>query len=397
MKTLKLTPANTHQAIKETLSVLKKGGLVVSPSDTVYGLLADASNPKAIDKLLSFKDRPVGKAISVFVSDKEMAEKYIEINENAQNVFNHLLPGPFTVVCKAKKSDLDPRLFAENNTLGIRIPNFPFIIKLVQKFGKPITATSANLSGNPPVHSIPTLINTLSPIKKPLLNLIIDAGKLPKNKPSTVIDTTTGQLKTLRIGDLLPETPNSLISNSEKQTQKLAQFLLTKSIHKSFSKPLVFLLDGNLGAGKTIFTKGLGKALAINQEIISPSFSISYEYPIPQKSLEKFFPKSFFKHCSFNKKPLKSFDTEKISLNISKNINKPKKLVHFDLFRLETKEELKEINFLQSIYCGNIYVIEWPNRIPEETISALKNIAEIVYVKIEVISDRERKISWNNL
>jgi len=394
MKILKLNPKNLEKIKKEVLCALKEGKIIVFPTDTVYGLLSDATNPKAIDKLLAFKDRPAGKAISIFVSDQKMAEKYIKINPNAQNILQNLLPGPFTLVCESKKTDIDPRLPAENGTLGIRIPNYPLIIELVQEFGKPLTATSANLSGNPPVHSISSLLKTLSPKKKQLLDLIIDAGTLPKNKPSTVIDTTTGQLKTLRIGDLLPQTSQSFLSDSEKQTQKLARFLLTKNINKIISKPLVFLLEGELGAGKTIFTKGLAKALKIKEEIISPSFTIYYEYQIPSKTIQNFLSLKTSKKSPNSLFGSTSFDTEKHCHKITKNIKQTFHLVHYDLFRLETEEELKEIKFLENFTCGNIYVIEWPNRIPEKTISAMKNLAEIVYIKIKILSETRREIFY---
>ena len=262
MKIIKLNRNNHQEAIKETIWALKSGNLVVFPSDTVYGLLTDSTNPLAIDKLLVFKDRPIGKAISVFVSDQKMAEKYVVLNQNAKNIINNLLPGPFTAICESRHKT-DPRLETEDKTLGFRIPDFPLIIKLVSQFGRPITATSANLSGQPPFYSAQKLISALSNKKKKLIDLVIDAGTLPKHKPSTIIDTTSGELKTLRLGDLFPSAPNKLISKSEKETIELGRFLATKFIKKSFSKPLIFLLQGELGTGKTILTKGVGKALKI--------------------------------------------------------------------------------------------------------------------------------------
>lgn len=404
MRIINLTTTNHQEIISQSLLVLRSGGLVVFPSDTVYGLLADATNSKAVDKLLSFKDRPTGKAISVFVTDKDMAEKYINVNQIAKNVINNLLPGPFTVICRAKKhftknqlqkarpyeAKIDNRLLAENDTLGIRIPDYPPVIELVRKFGKPLTATSANTSGKPPVHSVSALTKALSNRKKNLLNLVIDAGNLPKNRPSTVIDTTTGQLKTLRFGDLLPKTGNSLISKSEQQTQKLAQFLGAKLINRSLSRPLVFLLEGDLGAGKTIFAKGLGKALGVKEEVTSPTYTLCYEYQInpPAGKLE------LFATASSNDSSLSSFDTEEHCPNMTEANTKPGKFIHYDLFRLETSEELKEINFLDSFSCGNIYAIEWPERMSAEIISALKNLTEIVYIKIKTLSESEREISW---
>ena len=165
MKIIKLTNNNQEEIISRTLVALKSGGLVVFPSDTVYGLLADSTNPKAVDKLLAFKERPIGKAISVFVANRKMAENYVSLNQNGQNVVNNLLPGPFTVVAQSRHKT-DSRLEAENGTLGIRIPDYPLILSLVASLKKPITATSANLSGKPPFYSIYALLKTLSKTKK---------------------------------------------------------------------------------------------------------------------------------------------------------------------------------------------------------------------------------------
>lgn len=377
MELVKLTDSNRQEILDQTLKVLMSGGLVVFPSDTVYGLLADSTNPKAIDKLLAFKERPVGKAISIFVANREMAKDYVSLNQNGQNVINNLLPGPFTVVAQSRHKT-DSRLEAENGTLGIRIPDYPLILSLVASLKKPITATSANLFGKPPFYSIYALLKALSKTKKNSVNLFIDAGFLAKNKPSTVIDTTTGQLETLRIGDLLPQTPNSFISNSEEQTKKLARFIATKFIKKNLSKPMVFLLEGELGAGKTIFAKGLGKALEVKEEITSPTFNISNEY---------------------NTEILRQTPTPTTEIDIknicqSSSISNKVKFIHCDFYRIEAKEEFFELGFPKSIFCGNVYAIEWPERMSAEMISALKNAAEIVFVKIKYQGIDKRIIEW---
>jgi len=367
MKIIKLSNQKPEKIINEVIEVLNNGGLVVFPTDTVYGLLADATNPKAVDKLAAFKERPPGKAISVFISGEKMAEKYVTINQSAKNIINNLLPGPFTVICQSRHQT-DPRLEAENGTLGFRIPDYLLINKLLTVYGLPLTATSANVSSTPPHYSTESLLKNLSENKKRLLSLIVNAGKLAKNKPSTVIDTTSGQLITLRLGDFLPATSNSLISKSEKQTLDLAGFILSKISNKSTGKPLIFLLQGDLGAGKTIFTKGLAKALGIKETVVSPTYTICYEYPIIQRL---------------------SSDTERQYRNT-------KSLVHYDLYRLESSEELKEIKFLGSIKPRNIYAIEWPEKIDEQTILKLKETAQVIYVKINHLSKNQREISWSN-
>lgn len=372
MNIVKLTDLNHQQTIDKTIKVLANGGLVVFPSDTVYGLLADAQNPQAIDKLLAFKDRPAGKAISVFMADEKMAGEYVKLNQNAKNVIKNLFPGPFTVICQSKHLT-DPRLEAENGTLGFRIPDYPLIIRLVKQFGRPLTATSANLSGQPPPYSVSSLLKSISEKKKGLLDLIIDQGILPPNKPSTVIDTTAGELKTLRLGDLFPKSTNSFISKSEEETRKLGRYLAAKFYNISLSRPLIFLLQGELGAGKTIFAKGVGKALNIKEEIISPTYNISYEY-------------SFW--------PLIRNDNDSTGHNRTIRHIKPAKLIHFDLFRLESPKEFLELEFEQNLSPGNIYLVEWPERIQKQVISALKKRAEIIYVVLKHLSENEREVKW---
>jgi L-threonylcarbamoyladenylate synthase len=376
MRIIKLARDNEQEVVGEAIKTLKACGLVVFPSDTVYGLLADAENPDAVTKLLKFKERRPGQAISVFMADKNMAEKYVRLNQNGLNVVNNLLPGPFTVIAESRHR-ADPRLEAENGTLGIRIPDCPPILELVATFGQTLTATSANLSGRPPHYSVSSLLKSLSQNKKSQLDLIVDAGNLPKNKPSTVIDTTTGQLKTLRAGALLPQTPNSLLSRSEKNTEELAQFLAAKLVKIPLSKPIVFLLEGELGTGKTVFTRGLGKALGVKEKIASPTFNICAEYRTNLRS------------------KVTSSDTESYHHNEANHNKRPQpKFIHCDFYRLETKEEFAELGFPENVSNGNVYAFEWSERLPEALISALKNRAEIVYLRLKHAGENQRIIEW---
>ena len=198
--------------IRKAAKVIKAGGLVVFPSDTVYILAVDPTNQKAVDKLLAFKNRWVGKAISIAVLDKKMAEEYVVLSENAQNIYTNLLPGPFTVVSTGKHKVANG-IEAENGTLGIRIPDNSWTHDLVEQLNGPVTATSANLSGRTPNYSV-NFIKKISKKKQAMIDLIVDGGKLPRNKPSTVIDATESEVKILRRGDLITTSAQTIISKS---------------------------------------------------------------------------------------------------------------------------------------------------------------------------------------
>jgi len=159
MKTLSITSNSQKEILEETVSQLRKGGLVVFPSDTVYGLLVDATNEKAVQKLLKFKNRPAGKPISVFTTWNQLPH-LAKVDKLRQKKLHELFPGPYTIILSSKhKTSL--LLESEEKTLGVRIPNSRLIDELTTRYRKPITATSANLSGNSPHYSVSSLFNSL--------------------------------------------------------------------------------------------------------------------------------------------------------------------------------------------------------------------------------------------
>jgi len=357
MNVLKVN-SNYLPAINKAAEVIKKGGLVIFPSDTVYILAVDPTNQKAVDKLLNFKNRWVGKAISVAVLDKKMALDYVTLSANAQNIYANLLPGPFTVV-SAGKHKVAKGIEAENGTLGVRIPNNKWIHELVAEVGGPVTATSANLSGRTPNYSIASFLKPLSKKKLAMIDMIVDAGKLPKNKPSTVIDATEPEIKILRRGDLITGTSQTLISKSEKETGKIAEFILKKSLlHLPPSaregKALVFGLSGELGCGKTVFSRKIGQVLGVKEKITSPTFVIYNEYPADKKI----------------------------------------KFLHFDLYRLGNGYEFEEIKFIEQFTPNSISCIEWPENMGEKYLKELKKITTYIPVNFKYLDETTREIRW---
>ena len=358
MRLIKLTAQNTKEIVRHTIKVLRKGGLVVFPSDTVYGLLVDTTNPNAVEKLIEFKERPAGKAISIFVADMKMLKKVVKLNQTKSNLLNNILPGPFTVVLdfdkKYSRFKLSKDLLSEKNTIGLRYPYYSAINLLITIFKKPVTATSANLSGAVPAHSISAFLRRISKKKKDMLDLVVDGGQLPRNKPSTVIDFTSEKIKQLRSGDINLFGNFKYISKTPEGTKKIAKVILKENIKKLKDKSLVIILKGPLGAGKTVFVKGVGEYFGI-KNIISPSFVIYYEYKIGNKNL-----------------------------------------VHADLFNIKDEEELKYLGIEKYLKSGNIICIEWGEK-SSNLIKLLSSKSKILYIDISYQGRDKRKINISSL
>jgi len=272
---------NQDELLNQAIKVLKEGGLVLYPTETVYGAGVDATNQKAVDKLLQYKSRREGKPLSIAVTDQAMAEQFVALNEQAQSLYNQFLPGPMTVISTVKPTTpLAIGVASEFNTLGIRISSHPLVEAMVATFGKPITATSANASGKRRPYSVAQIVDHLSEKQKKLIDLIIDAGTLPSRPPSTVIDTTLSTPVVFRQGQLLQTatTSTKLVSSSETETKQIAGKLLLKHWDRHGNQPIVFALNGPLGAGKTIFAKGIAEFLGIQTTLASPTYTYIEEY-----------------------------------------------------------------------------------------------------------------------
>ncbi|PIR72140.1 MAG: threonylcarbamoyl-AMP synthase [Candidatus Nealsonbacteria bacterium CG10_big_fil_rev_8_21_14_0_10_36_24] len=192
--------------IKEVIKIIKKGGVVVCPTDTVYGLITDATNKKAVEKIFKIKKRDKKKAIPIFVKDIKTAKNLAFINEKQEKFLRENWPGKITVILKRKvKCGLPEILFSKKKTIGLRIPNYKLIKKLLQKTNKPLTGTSANISRKPPSTKIKEVLKQFSAQGGPVSDgkdqpdLIIDVGNLKKSRPSRVIDLTKNKQKILRI------------------------------------------------------------------------------------------------------------------------------------------------------------------------------------------------------
>lgn len=192
---MKIISIKEENALKTTAELLRNDGVVVCPTDTVYGFLADALSEKAVDKIFEIKKREKSKPLPVFVRDVEMVKSIASVNAEQEKVLNEKWPGKFTFVLKRRK---DAKLYGvAEDTIALRIPKYKFLNDLLEKINKPLVQTSANISGEPPLERVEEIIEQFKNQKsKP--DLIIDEGDLPKSKPSTIIDLTEDDIKILR-------------------------------------------------------------------------------------------------------------------------------------------------------------------------------------------------------
>ncbi|KKP46528.1 MAG: hypothetical protein UR39_C0010G0040 [Candidatus Woesebacteria bacterium GW2011_GWA1_33_30] len=355
---MKIVKENKN-AVDIVVDFLSNGKLVFMATETVYIAAVDATNPRAVLKLISFKNRPFGKPFSIGVTHINMAEKYVVLNKTAKDLYKRFLPGPVTVVSTGKHT-VASGVEAENGTLGIRIPDYQFCLEVIKKFGKPITTTSANASYQRRPYKLTDILDNISEKQKRLIDLMIDAGELAHNEPSTVIDTTLDdELVILRQGDIKLKDKNEVLSRSEENTQNIAKELWQKYEEYSGKRAIVFCLEGEMGVGKTIFVKGLARAMGIKEQITSPSYDLLLHYSL---------------------------------------LTNHQSLVHIDTWRMiEPNSEFKQLVNDNLINQKSVIAIEWANRIRSE-IRKRADDAIIVWVKIKYAKNlTDRLISWGNL
>lgn len=352
------------KAILAATAALHAGGIVIYPTETCYGVAVDATNKNAVDTLLKYKNRPSGKAISIAVSGKQMAEEFVEINSAADRLYSQFLPGPVTVISNSKKK-VDDRLESEKGTLGVRISSYPFVTELIKQFGKPITATSANSSGKKTPYSKEDIINNITIAQSELISVIVDAGTLPNAPSSTVIDTTTDELKTYRTGAIqIDSNTDTYISNSVEETEAFGSEVISKQFDDLSEKPLLFLLEGDLGAGKTHFVKGIAQYLKINDPVKSPTFNYVEEYEFDKGNPDE---------------PAFSRDKKKGLL------------YHIDAWRLDNVSDLKTLALRSYFKPRRIVIIEWPSVI-EKLLPDFFEAFDITRITIQNEGSSKRRI-----
>ncbi len=182
--------------IEKAARIIKAGGIIIFPTRTLYGIGADALNPKAVDRVFSIKKRLASKPISILVDSISAVRSLVsEIPPSAEVLMEKFWPGRMTIVFKAD-DQVPSNLTAGTGKIGIRVPEHPVAVKLLQFLDVPVTGTSANFSGSKGCHRITDLPSDMIG----QMNLILDSGSLRGGIGSTVIDVTTFPPTILREG-----------------------------------------------------------------------------------------------------------------------------------------------------------------------------------------------------
>jgi len=211
-KIIKIDPRNPDKDIIRRVAVsIKKGGVVVYPTETCYGLGTDATNPEAVEKIRRIKGRSTGKPISIIVPDLKTMEKYGRITDEIKFLAKKFLPGPLTII--THKKDTIPDILNPKE-IAFRVPSHPVAYLLTKEAKIPITATSANISGLPSIYKISDVVDTFDG----KVDIILDCGDLPIVKPSTIIDVKNSP-RIIREGPI----PGSLVLSELKNFERSKQ------------------------------------------------------------------------------------------------------------------------------------------------------------------------------
>ena len=182
--------------VRTAVETLQQGGIIIYPTETVYGLGVDCENEQAVKNLYRVKKRKETKPFSLIAADREMVLDYVdEVSGFGRKLMDRFWPGPLTIVFKAR-TNVNPLITGGTAAIGIRVPDNMLCCTLVQQLGRPITSTSANLSGEKECRRIEQIPGAL----KSAADVILDSGETRGIVPSTVISIANDPPEILREG-----------------------------------------------------------------------------------------------------------------------------------------------------------------------------------------------------
>ena len=196
---MQIIQKNDPEGPRKAAEVLVSGGVIIYPTETLYGIGALATNERAVNRVFDIKGRASGKPIPVLVKNIEMLIEFAEVTPLGLKLTREFLPGPLTLVLRQKRK-LPDIISGGTGKVGFRISSHPFVKSLFEFLDEPITSTSANLSGEENLLSFHEIYGEF----RDLVDLIVDGGRLFPSKGSTVVDLTTTPPTMVREGEIEP-------------------------------------------------------------------------------------------------------------------------------------------------------------------------------------------------
>jgi L-threonylcarbamoyladenylate synthase len=192
------------------LEACRRGEVIVFPTETFYGLGADALNENAVARIVSLKGRNPDSPIAVIVADREMLSQIVsEVPPAAQKLIDRFWPGPLTLVLPAKEG-LAALLLNREGKIGVRVSSHPVAARLSRELGHPLTATSANPSGKEPARTIQQARTYFAEH----IEVFLDGGTLTGGTGSTVAEVIKGKLRIIRAGEISSQELEKAIRSS---------------------------------------------------------------------------------------------------------------------------------------------------------------------------------------
>jgi len=188
-----------QEQVERGIKILKAGGIVAFPTDTVYGLGADAFNSKAVERIYAVKKRPRHLPFPLLIDDmSQLSNVAAPVSHLALFLAKHFGPGGLTLIL-SKTASL-PTYLTNQSTIAVRVPDHPVPLALIQGLGRPIIGTSANISGKPSTLTV----NQVKQQLRDKVDLIIDGDKCPSGSESTIVDVT-GEMPTILRQGIIPK------------------------------------------------------------------------------------------------------------------------------------------------------------------------------------------------
>ncbi|MDP3244157.1 MAG: L-threonylcarbamoyladenylate synthase [bacterium] len=191
------------ESIAEAVCLLRKGGILVYPTDTAYALGCDAFNKSAQADIFKIKRRVFKKPLPLIAANAAMVRKFCQMDKLSSKLAKKYWPGALTLVLAIDRARtpiaIGVRALSQQKTIAIRVSDCKVARLISQKLGRPIVSTSANLTGQPPCYSVVEVLRQLGR-KAGKIDLILDGGKLPKKKSSTIVRVINGKIEVIRQG-----------------------------------------------------------------------------------------------------------------------------------------------------------------------------------------------------